>query len=172
MMEQFHILLSRCLSCVLSRSVVSNSLDVRDRLCQAPLSMGFSRQEYWNGLPCPPPGDLPNPGMEPWSPTLQEGSSPSEPPGKPIMVAAQIWTSDNVAQNYTYTCICTHTFTSVCQTDGIRISSVHCANVKSLAFYILWYLSKMLSLEETGWKVCGTSMYIFATSCESVIISK
>ena len=35
---------------------------------QAPLSMGFSRQEYWNGLPCPPPGNLPNPGIEPMSP--------------------------------------------------------------------------------------------------------
>ena len=34
---------------------------------QAPLSMGFSRQEYWNGLPCPPPGDLPKPGTEPMS---------------------------------------------------------------------------------------------------------
>ena len=34
---------------------------------QAPLSMGFSRQEYWSGLPCPPPGDLPNPGIEPMS---------------------------------------------------------------------------------------------------------
>ena len=34
---------------------------------QAPLSMGFSRQEYWSGLPCPPSGDLPNPGMEPLS---------------------------------------------------------------------------------------------------------
>ena len=32
--------------------------------CQGPLSMGFSREEYWNGLPCPPPGDLPNPGIE------------------------------------------------------------------------------------------------------------
>ena len=39
--------------------------------CQAPLSMGFSRQEYWSGLPCPPPGDLPNPEMEPGSPALQ-----------------------------------------------------------------------------------------------------
>ena len=38
---------------------------------QAPLSMGFSRQEYWSGLPCPPPGDLPNPGIEPRSPALQ-----------------------------------------------------------------------------------------------------
>ena len=38
--------------------------------CQAPLSMGFSRQEYWSGLPCPPPGDLPYPGIEPMSPAL------------------------------------------------------------------------------------------------------
>ena len=48
----------------------------------APLSMGFSRQEYWCGLPCPPPGDLPDPGIEPKSPTLQADSIPSEPPGK------------------------------------------------------------------------------------------
>ena len=51
--------------------------------CQAPLSMGFSKQEYWSGLPCPPPGDLPNPGIEPRSPTLQVDSLLSEPPGKP-----------------------------------------------------------------------------------------
>ena len=50
---------------------------------QAPLSMGFSRQESWNGLPFPSPGDLPNPGIEPGSPTLQADSLPSEPPGKP-----------------------------------------------------------------------------------------
>ena len=51
---------------------------------QAPLSMGFSRQEYWSGLPCPPPGDLPNPGVEPRSPALQVDSLPSKPPGKPM----------------------------------------------------------------------------------------
>ena len=50
---------------------------------QAPPSMGFSRQEYWSGLPFPSPGDLPNPGIEPGSPTLQAGVLPSEPPGKP-----------------------------------------------------------------------------------------
>ena len=50
--------------------------------CQALLSMGFSRQEYWCGLPFPSPGDLPNPGVEPRSPTLQADSLPSEPPGK------------------------------------------------------------------------------------------
>ena len=45
--------------------------------------MGFSRQEYWSGLPCPSPENLPNPGIEPRSPTLQTDSLPSELPGKP-----------------------------------------------------------------------------------------
>ena len=53
---------------------------------QAPLSMEFSRQEYWSGLPFPSPGDLPNPGMEPVSPALQEDALPSEPPGMPIYI--------------------------------------------------------------------------------------
>ena len=51
---------------------------------QAPLSMAFSRQEYWSGLPCPPPGALPHPGIKPGSPALQADSLPSEPPGKPL----------------------------------------------------------------------------------------
>ena len=51
---------------------------------QAPPSMGFSRQEYWSGLPFPSPGDLPDPGIEPRSPTLQADALTSEPPGKPI----------------------------------------------------------------------------------------
>ena len=50
---------------------------------QAPLSMGFSREEYWSGLPFPSPGDLPNPGIEPRSPALQAYALTSEPPGKP-----------------------------------------------------------------------------------------
>ena len=50
---------------------------------QAPLSMEFSRQEYWSRLPCPPPGDLPNLGIEPKSPALQADSLPAELPGKP-----------------------------------------------------------------------------------------
>ena len=58
-----------CVYCcaVLSRSVVSNSLWPHGLACQAPLFMGFSRQVYWSGLPCPPPGDLPNTGIEPRS---------------------------------------------------------------------------------------------------------
>ena len=47
---------------------------------EAPPSMGFSRQEYWNGLPFPSPGDLPNPGIEPGFSTLQADALPSEPP--------------------------------------------------------------------------------------------
>ena len=50
---------------------------------QAPLPIGVSRQEYWSELPWPPPGDLPNPGVEPGYPTLQADSLASEPPGKP-----------------------------------------------------------------------------------------
>ena len=49
---------------------------------QAPPSMGFSRQEYWSGLPFLSPGDLPDPGIEPRSPALQADVLTSEPPGK------------------------------------------------------------------------------------------
>ena len=48
---------------------------------QAPPFMGFSRQEYWSGLPFPSPGDLPDPGIEPRSPKLQAEPLTSEPPG-------------------------------------------------------------------------------------------
>ena len=51
---------------------------------QAPLSMGFLRQEYWSGFPFPSPGDLPNPGIELTSPPWQADSLPTEPPGKPL----------------------------------------------------------------------------------------
>ena len=70
--------------CVCAKSLQSclTVCDAKD--CSLPGSFvhGFSRQEYWSGLPCPPPGDLPNPGIEPRSPTLQADSLLSEPPGK------------------------------------------------------------------------------------------
>ena len=52
---------------------------------QDPPSMGFSRQEYWSGLPFHFPGDLPDPGIDPRSPTLQADALTSEPPGKPLL---------------------------------------------------------------------------------------
>ena len=62
-----------------SSLVMSNSVNLWTVSCQALLFMEFSRQEYWSGLPCPPPGDIPNPGIEPESPVapaLQADSLP------------------------------------------------------------------------------------------------
>ena len=57
--------------------------------CQAYLSMGFSRQEYWSGLPFPPPGDLSDPGIKLISPAL-ECSLPVALPGKPLTIVCQL----------------------------------------------------------------------------------
>ena len=65
---------------------------------QAPWSMGFSRQEYWSGLPFPSPGDLPNPGIEPGSPALQTEALPSEPLGKRTMYKLNL--SKNQSPNF------------------------------------------------------------------------
>ena len=75
---------------VLSHSVVSDSLQHHGLHVahQAPLSMEFSKQEYWSGLPFPPPGELPNPGIKPLSPAspaLASGAFTTEPLGKPIV---------------------------------------------------------------------------------------
>ena len=79
--------LGKCLylhSCVLSHfSHVWLFATQWTTTCQTSLSMGFSRQEYWSGLPFLCPGDLPNPGIEPRSLTLQVDSLPAEPQGKP-----------------------------------------------------------------------------------------
>ena len=75
-----------------SHSVVSDSFDLMD-CCQDLLSMGFSRQEYWSGFPHPPPGDLPDPGIEPRSPALQADASPTESPGMPPNCPVQCYIS-------------------------------------------------------------------------------
>ena len=75
--KPFKILFRDC--AVLCCSFMSNSLWPYGLLCP----WGFSRQEYWSGLPCPPPGDLPNPGIKPRSPMWQADSLPTEPPEKP-----------------------------------------------------------------------------------------
>ena len=82
---------------VLSGSVVSDSLQLHGlQPARLLCPWGFSKKEYWSQLPCPPPGDLPNPGIEPRSPTLQADSLPSEPPEKPIIqVQNQSWNSHN-----------------------------------------------------------------------------
>ena len=72
--------------CVLSHfSCIQLSVTIGTVACQAPLSMGFSRQDYWSGLPCPPPGYHPDQGIKPGSPILQADSLPYEPPGIPSL---------------------------------------------------------------------------------------
>ena len=86
-----------CFSCVWLFAVLGTIAH------QAPLSMGFPRWEYWSGFPLPPPGDLPNPGIQPASSIapglLQVESIPLEPPGKPIYTYIYIYTT------YIYICI-------------------------------------------------------------------
>ena len=72
-----------CMCVCISISVVSDSATEWTVAHQAPLSMGSSRQECWSGLPCPSPGDLPDPGIKPRSPALQADSLPFESSGKP-----------------------------------------------------------------------------------------
>ena len=74
--------------------------------CQDPLSLGFSRQKYWSGLPCPPPGDLPNPGIElvsSLSPALQKNSFPLAPPGKFTESIAHFKCLDLTGNPWSYT---------------------------------------------------------------------
>ena len=70
-------------SCLVTQSCLTLGNPMDWIAYQAPLSMGFSRQEYWRGLPFPSPGDLLDPGIKPRSLALQADSLPSEPPEKP-----------------------------------------------------------------------------------------
>ena len=79
-------------------------LDPMDGSSQAPLSMEFFRQEYWSGLPCPPPGDLPHPEMLLMSPALQADSLPSKPPEKPHIYSEQVINIKYKNNNDTTTC--------------------------------------------------------------------
>ena len=91
--------------CTLSRSVMSNSLQPHGLLCQAPLSVGFFRQEYSSGLPFPSPGDLPDPGIEPGSSALQADSSPSAPPGKPPAFSSSSLVGRGLASAHWFWCL-------------------------------------------------------------------
>ena len=77
----FQSVLELCVLIAQSCPTLDNNMDYSQ---QAPMSMEFSRQEYWSGLPFSSSGDLPHPGIEPRPPTLQAESLPSEPPGKPL----------------------------------------------------------------------------------------
>ena len=74
---------------LVAQSCLSHCDPMDSQVCQGPLSMGFPRQEHWNGLPFPSPGNLPDPGIKPKfpvSPALAVGFSIPELPGKPLLL--------------------------------------------------------------------------------------
>ena len=88
---------------LLLNSVMSNFVAPCTVTRQVRLSMEFSRQEYWSALPCPPPGALPDPGIEPRSPALQTDSFPCEPSGKPHLYICVIGSIFNyISSTLTY----------------------------------------------------------------------
>ena len=93
---------------------------------QSPLFMGFSRQEYWSGLPCPPPGDHLNPGVEsasPVVPALQKDSLPTEPPGKPIWTIGGCRPKQTWILTHTQICRCRYRYSyrNVAQTYKVPV---------------------------------------------------
>ena len=98
----------------------------------------FSRQEYWSGLPFCPPGDLPNPGIEPSSLTLQTGSLPSEPPGNYMLLFSRSVVSDSVTQ-----------WIAACQA--------------SLSFTISWSLLKLMTIESWCHPTISSSVIPFSS---------
>ena len=83
--DQFKNYMLLVSSCLVTQSCPT-LCDPMDVAYEAPPSMGFSRQEYWSGLPFPSPGDLPNPGIKLESPALQADAVPSKPPGKRLII--------------------------------------------------------------------------------------
>ena len=124
---------------------------------QAPPSMGFSRQEYWSGLPFPSPGDLPNPGIEPGFPALEADALTSESPGKPPREAPSI-----VSAKYTVLIYCTCHFqsgslfilaASVCRSLQCLISSLTQGPEVVTCSVVLWGRRK--TANKYDWRVWG-----------------
>ena len=79
-------------ACAKSLQSCPTLYDLMQLACQAPLSMGISRQEYWSGLPFPSPEDRPDPGIKPGSPALQADSLLTELPGNPMYILRFVYT--------------------------------------------------------------------------------
>ena len=90
-----------CCVCAQSHPTLSDLWTVA---YQEPLSMGFSKQEYWSGLPCPPPGDHPNSGTELVPSAFQVNSLPPEPSGKPKSLLTPVKLNKNVFKNWIRMC--------------------------------------------------------------------
>ena len=90
LLENVYVCMFSCFNCV------QLFVTIWTVACQAPLSMGLSRQEYWSGLPCPPIGYLPNPGIKPRSPALHVNYLPLGYGGNPLLVDTGPWISRTI----------------------------------------------------------------------------
>ena len=134
---------------------MSDSVTLRTVACQAPLSLEFSRQGHWSGLPCRPPGDLPNPGMELRSPALRAGSLPADPSGRPMHhgLSRSVMSDSLQPPRYLFPislfpslpsrpssqvmCYLFYQFILICSTwPGSRRSSAYSVCVKSFFFFL------------------------------------
>ena len=134
---------------------------------QAPLSMGFSRQECWSGLPFPSLGDLPDPGIEPRSPALQADALPSEPPGKPKLSDWKVYHHPCYILPHCFpkSCsirICYH-FPQLCHLldEGKRNS----VNLKGTKLFIF------ISLLTWGWVSCLYIGFYWFSCCDLLFVS-
>ena len=124
---------------MLSRSVVSDSLQPQWTVPARLLCLwGFSRQEYWSGLPCSPSGDLPNTGIEPRPPILQADSLPSEPPTREARLQLRPMQAFGI---YFYRCC------SVAKSCLTLCDPWTAAHHSSLSFTISWSWLKFMSIE-------------------------
>ena len=114
------------MECVLAAQSCAILCNPMDCSCQVPLSMGFSSQEYWSGLPLPSPRDLPNPDIEARSPALQADSLPSVLPGKPKRSCGKY------RQIHRYRCTHTHTHTVEYYSGIKKWSCAMCNNMMDL----------------------------------------
>ena len=110
---------------------------------QVPLSMGFSRQEYWSGLPFPSPGDLPNPGIEPMSHALQDDSLPLSQWGRPLICSQHY--------NYIHKIFTTYPFSEVspvtawsAEAHPLKFSKLVCGS--NTVHHLFLYMACKLSL--------------------------
>ena len=119
---------------------------------QASPSMGFSMQEYQNGLPFPAPGDLPDPGIKPRSPALQEDTLPSEPPGSPGFRRSPEIENDNLLQ---YSCL------ESPMDRGVGWATVHGVAESNVTEHIC---TKFTELTDSyhKWFLCSMQCYLIA----------
>ena len=107
--------------------------------CQAPLSMEFSRQEYWSRLPFPPPGDLPDPGIEPMSPlspAMAGGFFTTETPGKPLVLVKCLKEQEDISGNAEWA-----------------------AQKRNRASFTSWALAQCLARNHPSVNVCGVDTW-------------